>query len=169
MSEIYKTRMSWPVRVISILVLVVVLCLFGKASSDLIHGASKYSVYLYGGAMLLILIGFVWSWYYSAKELVLTENELIVVRRGKSISIPIDQIKEVFPGSVYRSIRVFGSGGLFGYLGIFRNPEIGYFRAMAGDLSESFFVVTAKRKYLLSCKNHTELIDKLHIHVPEKL
>jgi hypothetical protein len=87
-----------------------------------------------------------------------------VVRRGKSISIPIASIKASYNGSVYRSIRVLGSGGMFGYLGIFRNPDVGYYRAMAGDLSESFFVITDKKKYLLSCKNHLDLIEKLQPH-----
>lgn len=164
MSEIYQTRMSWPVRVISGIVIVLALSLFGKTFSDYLHKGLSYSVYIYGTTCLLLVLGALWSWYYSAKELVLTDKELIVVRRGKSIALPLSAMTEVYNGSVYRSIRVFGSGGLFGYLGLFRNPDIGYYRAMAGDLSESFFVVTAKRKYLLSCKNHLELIEKLQQH-----
>lgn len=165
MSEIYRTRMSWPVRVISGIIVVLTLCLFGKTLTEYTHSGINYSVYLYGGTFALLLLACLWSWCYSAKELVLTDKELIVVRRGRSISIPIANIQEAFNGSVYRSIRVFGSGGAFGYLGIFRNPQIGYYRAMAGDLSESFFVITKKRKYLLSCRNHTELLEKLNAHV----
>lgn len=165
MSEIFHTRMSWPVRVTSGIVIVLILCLFGKAFSDLLNKGLNYSVYTYGGTCLLLLIAGLWSWCYSAKELVLTDKELIVVRRGKSVSIPFTSIKDVYNGSVYRSIRVFGSGGMFGYLGIFRNPDIGYYRAMAGDLSESFFVITDRKKYLLSCKNYLELIEKLESYV----
>lgn len=165
MSEIYQTRMSWPVRVISGIVLVLILCLFGKAFSEYLHKGLNYSVYTYGGTCLLLFLAGVWSWCYSAKELVLTDKELIVVRRGKSLRIPVASIKDVYAGSVFRSIRVFGSGGFFGYLGIFRNPDIGYYHAMAGDLSESLFIATTKKTYLLSCKNHLDLIQKLQPYV----
>lgn len=164
MSHIYQTRTSWLVRFITFMVLVITFSLFGKAFSDFLNKGLSYSVYIYGSVFLILVIAILWTWCYSVKELVLTEKELIVVRHGKSITIPLSSIQEVFNGSVYRSVRVFGSGGLFGYLGIFRNSDIGYYRAMAGDLSEAFFVATKKRKYLLSCKNHIELIDKLKAH-----
>lgn len=61
--------------------------------------------------------------------------------------IPRDEIKEIRPFNKERfTVRLLGSGGLFGFTGWFRNREIGVFSALATDLDKSYII---RRKHQL--------------------
>ena len=57
------------------------------------------------------------------------------------------------------SIRLFGSGGLFGYLGKFRNKKLGNYTMYATNLNELILIRTNRKTYVFSCKNRDKLIE----------
>jgi hypothetical protein len=60
---------------------------------------------------------------------------------------------------ISNSIRTFGSGGLFGYLGQFRNNLIGNYTMYATEKQNLIYVNTTKGKYIFSCSKPHEFIE----------
>jgi hypothetical protein len=60
---------------------------------------------------------------------------LLVHRLGWSTKLDLSQLTgvEFSPGATLGSARVFGIGGLFGFIGRFRNEVLGLYRAYATD------------------------------------
>ena len=59
-------------------------------------------------------------------------------------------------------MRIFGSAGFFGYIGIFCNKRIGKYTSFVGDTHQCFLVTTKSgRKYALSCESPDEVITQL--------
>ncbi len=76
------------------------------------------------------------------------------------------KIEDIAATSIYErnrgNIRVFGSGGLFGYFGRFHNRKHGHYTAYAGDLDQAFYITTKSNKtYLVSCNNRDEFIRSM--------
>ncbi|MDR1683037.1 MAG: PH domain-containing protein [Candidatus Symbiothrix sp.] len=92
----------------------------------------------------------------------LTENQLIIHRLRGNLIISIQSIKNInFPVGQY-GIRLFGSGGLFGYIGLFYNRQIGNFYSYIGNRSQSFWIETENgKKYALSCENRDLVIQAI--------
>lgn len=79
-----------------------------------------------------------------------------------AIYIPFKDIIELkaIPNSdTAFSIRLFGSGGLFGYLGKFRNKKLGNYTMYATNLNELILIRTDRKSYVFSCKNRDKLIE----------
>ena len=59
-------------------------------------------------------------------------------------------------------IRIFGSGGYWGFFGIFSNPRIGRYTAFVGDYKEAVLIQVAiaggYKSYVVSCRNYDEFI-----------
>lgn len=89
-------------------------------------------------------------------------NKITLHRLIGSINIPFKDIIELkaIPNSeTAYSIRIFGSGGLFGYLGKFRNKNLGNYTMYATNLNELILVRTNRKTYVFSCKNRDEFIE----------
>ncbi len=91
----------------------------------------------------------------------------IVVRqgRGKSITIPLESILSIEPVSekvIRYSIRTFGSGGMFGWLGSFSNSQLGSFKMYATELKGLIVIKTVKTTYVFSCTEREEFISNVH-------
>ena len=71
--------------------------------------------------------------------------------------------KDIIAISSYKSgysIRKFGSGGLFGYLGWFYNSEIGNYFSYATDEHNLILIITKNRKFVISCEKPGEFLSK---------
>lgn len=93
------------------------------------------------------------------------ENDKITLHRlFGAINIPIKdiiEIKAIENSETAFSIRVFGSGGLFGYLGKFKNPKLGIYTMYATNLNELILIRTNGKKYVFSCKDRNKFIESL--------
>lgn len=65
------------------------------------------------------------------------------------------------------AIRIYGSGGFFGYWGIFREGDIGRYSAFYGKASDCFLVSMKNGdKYVLGCQNPSEMMAFIKSSVP---
>lgn len=81
-----------------------------------------------------------------------------------SISIPlenIESIEELPVNFVQNSICAFGSGGLFGYLGKFKNKRTGNYWLYATEMKNLIIVKTSEETYVFSCAKSEEFITKV--------
>jgi len=79
------------------------------------------------------------------------------------VSIDYSDISEI---SRYISdgseLRLFGSGGLFGFVGTFHSKTLGRYKSYVGSYKQSFYVTTHSGKtYLFSCKDCDAFIEKV--------
>ena len=81
---------------------------------------------------------------------VLSEGELRIERLGWQNRFKLADVKSVVadPDALRWSIRLFGSGGLFGFFGIFRNKTLGTYRAYGTDPSNAV-VIKLQQKTLV--------------------
>lgn len=137
---------------------------------------------------VLIIIGVVFSfWYYRAISpffrwtltlaivipilyvflsiplcLSITPTDLTIKKIGGTKRMPIDDIKSISlvrSGMLNNSTRIFGSGGLFGYLGYFRSPSLGKYEVFATEWKNLILIeTTSEKKIVISSQNPNELV-----------
>ncbi|MDR0506243.1 MAG: PH domain-containing protein [Dysgonamonadaceae bacterium] len=98
------------------------------------------------------------------------EKEGIAIHRMiGNIIIPVQTIEEIRlcnDSDTGSSVRTFGSGGAFGYLGKFRNTQLGDYQMYVTDSSKKIIVKTKDKTFVFSCDKPEELIramEALHL------
>lgn len=80
----------------------------------------------------------------------LTERELTIDRKTLwSVRVPLSQIAACHPlpaTALHGAIRVYGTGGLFGWAGRYRSPELGTFTMHATNLDRLVLIRRRRRK-----------------------
>lgn len=107
------------------------------AWSSLSRGDPKGWIPLALAAVMLALpLG---TWLLSPRRYVLDRGVLTVERLLLPVRILVEEIHSIEPvdaAMVRHAIRVAGSGGGFGYYGLFWSPKVGLFRVYAGRREE---------------------------------
>ena len=101
---------------------------------------------------------------YMPIRLIIENDKIILHRLFGAINIPIKdiiEIKAITSSETAFSIRTFGSGGLFGYLGKFKNKKLGNYTMYATNVNELILIRTDRKTYVFSCKNRAEFIESL--------
>lgn len=107
---------------------------------------------------------------YMPIRLSIKNDKIILHRLFGAINIPIKdiiEIKAIENSETAFSIRVFGSGGLFGYLGKFKNKKLGYYSMYATDINELILIRTDRKTYVFSCRNRDEFIESVKLRNDE--
>jgi hypothetical protein len=107
-------------------------------------------------ALILLL-----PYLYAPRGFIIDETGITVVRALAPVHIEREKIQSVSRigrNGFMKSIRTFGSGGLFGYYGSFRNRKLGHFKMYAthGDCG---ILVTAHKKYILTPDRPDEFVQ----------
>ena len=93
------------------------------------------------------------------------DNEYLVVKKmcGKLV-IPISEISEVGrKKKLMYDIRLFGIGGLFGYIGLFRGNDIGRYCAYVNNGNNAFYIKKSDGKcYVVSCNQVDQVLSLLN-------
>ncbi len=100
-----------------------------------------------------------------------SNDEKITVRMlFSSRVIPLSEVTRVNRISkrdISSSIQTFGSGGLFGYLGRFKNDKLGRFNMYATDLNNLILIRTINNNYVLSCSRPNEFIEYVNFQLKQ--
>lgn len=108
---------------------------------------------------------------YMPIRLTIENDKIILHRMFGAINIPIKdiiEIKAIENSETAFSIRTFGSGGLFGYLGKFKNKKLGYYTMYATDINELILIRTDRKTYVFSCRNRDEFIESVKLTIINK-
>lgn len=107
---------------------------------------------------------------YMPIRLTIGNDKIILHRLFGAINIPIKEIiaiKAIPNSETAFSIRIFGSGGLFGYLGKFKNKKLGNYTMYATDINELILIRTDRKTYVFSCRNRDEFIESVKLRNDE--
>jgi Bacterial PH domain len=100
------------------------------------------------GALILIS-----SYAWSPRSYAIVDRYIVVSRLIGDVQIPIDDIREARPATPedFRfAIRLFGSGGLFGYYGLFRTNALGKSTWYVTNRKNRIVIITGAKTFVLS-------------------
>lgn len=96
-----------------------------------------------------------WAACFAIRGYALTSDTLLIRRLFWSTRISIagiDSVKFV-PNAMKGSIRLFGNGGMFSFSGLYRNRELGSYRAFVTDFSSTVVLRFNGKTVLISPAN----------------
>lgn len=97
------------------------------------------------------------------------DNEKIIVKNlFGSPKIPLSEVIEtrrISKSEIDGSIRTFGSGGLFGYLGRFKNNRLGSYDMYATELKNLILIRTSNKKYVFSCSRPQKFVEFVNLQL----
>ncbi len=115
---------------------------------------------------------FLLPYLYRPLKYIVTENELIIKRLIKPVVIDLSEIKKITPLSredMIGTIRVFGSGGVFGYFGKFRNKRYGMMTLYTTRTDNRVHILTSEGKnIILSPDNVDEFIKAVESKIAKE-
>src|SRR5271166_5844996 len=85
---------------------------------------ASHNIIISALALVVILISFA----YSPRGYVVSDRSILVRRLAGGVRIPLDDVRELRRSTeddLRGCIRLRGSGGLFGYYGLFRSSKLG--------------------------------------------
>jgi hypothetical protein len=100
-------------------------------------------------AAAVVILGYV----FSPRSYAVIDRVIVVKGLIGDVRIPLDELKEtrpVTPEDLKGVIRLWGSGGLFGYYGFFRTSKLGTCRWYVTNRRKMMVVVTASKTTLYS-------------------
>ncbi|WP_160153240.1 PH domain-containing protein [Microbulbifer sp. ALW1] len=122
------------------------------------HAPSTYQLGIWLPLALLLLCA-----VFTVRGYRLQGNDLIVRRLGWSTRISLGEIESVThePDAMKGSIRLFGNGGYFGYIGLFRNQKLGRYRAFATSAAHSVVIRRPASTLLVTPDNPQRFVEAL--------
>ena len=129
----------------------------------LVYGAiAVWSAGLTAVIVTYIIFGIVAIWVLLTmpRYLLLDDKSIVITHPiGQTVILKSDiiEVRAVERSELLGSIRLFGSGGFFGWFGIFRNNKFGTYRLYCGQLENLYLVKTLTRKYIISSSVPIEL------------
>ncbi len=102
-------------------------------------------------AITAVVVGITWLLAPTGYEL--QPRALVVRRRVRPISVPLEQIRGVdrlADGASHRAVQLWGSGGLFGWIGEHWNRRLGLFRIYATRRKDLVRIDTERELFVLS-------------------
>jgi hypothetical protein len=93
------------------------------------------------------------AYAYSPRGYTVVDRSVVVQRLVGNARVPLEDVREARPASkddFIGCIRLWGSGGLFGYYGVFRTNKLGRSTWYATDRSRAVVVITGSKTVLFS-------------------
>ncbi|MDR2685053.1 MAG: PH domain-containing protein [Prevotellaceae bacterium] len=158
----FNVKWSWKVKIITIIVAIIMI----NAEILLINSiCTNNNIWRIA---IIILIAFAFGFILIAPVSIQVKGNRILLKRvlGKII-VYFDNIESITHYKFSKhDIRVFGSGGYGGYLGIFSNAQIGKYSVYVGDFSQAFLIQLKNGKnYVFSCENRDFVIETVKKHI----
>jgi len=107
---------------------------------------------------IIVPLGIIAIWLplsFAPRYLSIDSASIRLQRLVGSVEFPLTIVHSVNPVSstmIKGSLRLFGSGGCCGFLGIFKNKQVGKFTLYATELKNLIIVKTTGKTYVFSCR-----------------
>ena len=102
----------------------------------------------------------VWVLLTMPRYLIIQNGLLIITHPiGRTVieKSQVVKIEAIERSDLRGSLRLFGSGGFFGWFGIFRNSKFGVYRIYCGQLENLYHIKTLTKSYIISSSTPIEL------------
>jgi hypothetical protein len=156
--KIWSEKNRWSTGVILITFISLLFIIGGVVFILLSHAPS---VVLQWGIAGVIIVPVLWVATWTPISLSLRGDQLVMKQLIGGITIPVDTIENIQPIDstwLKGSIRLFGSGGLFGFLGRFRNSTLGRYTMYVTAQKNLLLIQTPDKTYVFNARQSAELI-----------
>ncbi len=164
-SSVFAAPWDQKITIITVLVSLLILTSSAIVVWMVLYGvrsAAIRALMLFGATVALAaLAGAV---LLAPRRYAIKDDRVVIERAVCPVEIPIASIRAVeplSPGSLSGSLRVLGSGGLFGYFGRFRNQALGDYR-MYATRGDGYVLVRADRSYVLTPEAPDRFIEAVN-------
>ena len=102
----------------------------------------------------------IWVLLTMPRYLLVDDKSIVITHPiGQTVILKSDitEISAVERSDIRGSLRLFGSGGFFGWFGIFRNSKFGTYRLYCGQLENLYHIKTLTKNYIISSSVPIEL------------
>jgi hypothetical protein len=116
-------------------------------------------------SLLIMLLGYA----YSPRSYFLEGRSILVTRLAGTARIPLDDVREArraTPDDFRGCIRLWGSGGLFGYYGLFSTAKLGKSTWYVTNRRNCVIVITAAKTVLFSPDDPDGFLTTIRTAVP---
>ena len=157
-NNILTYKFHWSVEIIVITFIglsIVIGCLTSMFYSNAVPSYLKWII----GCVVILPVLYIATWI--PINLSANTTHIILHKLIGKITIPIGEITSVQiidKSMISNSIRLFGSGGVFGYLGKFRNRLLGNYIMYITERKNLILIKTHKKTYIFNCKGPDSLI-----------
>lgn len=160
MEQYFKVRWSWWVRITTIVVTVALLGLLNYSLNKFMIDSDDYEALLISVTVFILYGVFMINAPISVR---LTTQYFELKKIVGSIRIEYAAISYIGRYTPTLSdMKMFSSGGLWGFVGVFRNSDIGSYNAFIGDMQQSFLIRTVEgRVYVFSVEDVDDLIASI--------
>lgn len=158
-----------PIIIITIIYLLILLFVFIQTYRYFIRKKEKLNNSFRYILLSISLIGLIISFSFLLESplKITVQKDFININQVKgTLSISISDICEIRKYTDFdnkNSVRIFASGGVFGYIGKFKNPQIGTFRMYSTNVKDQFIIRTSKDTFVISCNNYESLIKEVEL------
>ena len=93
------------------------------------------------------------AYLYSPRSYEVSGRSILIKRLIGTVRIPLDNIRELRPGTAddfRKCFRLWANGGLFGYYGLFKTARLGKCTWYVTNRSHSVIVVTSEKTVVVS-------------------
>jgi hypothetical protein len=160
-SEIhFSAPWSLAVRIITLIVLALLLGVSLTGLTAMPAGVPFAAKVMMVVMPLAIVVG---TLPFMVNGYVLREDELLIERLGWCNHVPLSTVVSatIDPDAIRGSIRLCGSGGLFGFFGWFRNRKLGVYRAYGTDPARSVVVKLSHRTLVITPDDPNRFVAEL--------
>lgn len=108
---------------------------------------------------LFILLA-IWVLLTMPRHLLIDSKSIVITHPiGQTVILKSDivEVRAVERSELRGSLRLFGSGGFFGWFGVFHNSKFGVYRLYCGQLENLYLIKTLTRNYIISSSVPIEL------------
>ena len=135
-------------------ILLVALLVYGTIA---VWSAGMVAVIVTYAIFILLAI---WVLLTMPRYLLIDDKSIVITHPiGQTVILKSDiiEVKAIERSEISGSLRLFGSGGFFGWFGIFRNSKFGTYRLYCGQLESLYHIKTLTKNYIISSSKPIEL------------
>ena len=140
----------------------------GTVTSILLVGMLVYgAIAVWSAGMVAVIVTYtifillaIWVLLTMPRYLIIQNGLLIITHPiGRTVieKSQVVKIEAIERSDLRGSLRLFGSGGFFGWFGIFRNSKFGVYRIYCGQLENLYHIKTLTKSYIISSSTPIEL------------
>jgi len=160
----YSASLGQSARLITIFVAVLFVGIIGLNLFILPNDREPWIMLVHLGTGLLLIGIFLYCYFFRVTGYVVDRERITIRRPAGEKHILIKEVEKVVlpeTGSLRRSIRTFGNGGIFGYTGSFANSTYGSMTWYATRIDKSILIVTKDKKKILLTPDDLQMADEI--------
>lgn len=156
----WSHQLKWLTALVALLLLGLPLILLNKAPQT---DSALFAVAVWLPPAILVL-----GALFAIRGYEIEGQTLRVLRPGWKTRIDLEGLQgaEVKPEALRGSVRIFGNGGLFGYIGLFSNSSLGRYRAFATDSANCVVLRFPARTLVVTPDRPEQFVAALNMAAP---